>query len=109
MIYVEGWDGNEAISLSVNDAEVYITGYRKDEFGWLIGYKDGKRIRPAGILELGVGSIERKSAWPILSKMKTKENKEFVFVEPALRCKVKFREWTKVGLMRLPVFDEFVL
>ncbi|WP_326079919.1 hypothetical protein [Paenibacillus graminis] len=34
--------------------EVYITGYRKNEFGWLaaVPYGTSGRLRPAGIIEL---------------------------------------------------------
>lgn len=36
-------------------ADVYITGYRKGEFGWLAAVNEGnsaKKLRPAGIIEL---------------------------------------------------------
>jgi len=41
-------------------AEVVITGYRKEEPGWLIASKEGGRLRPRGIMELGIGPAERK-------------------------------------------------
>lgn len=41
-------------------ANVYITGYRKREFGWLVAEAGfSGRLRPAGIIELGVSPIHK--------------------------------------------------
>jgi DNA ligase-1 len=95
--------------IAYDQDEVLITGFSKDKFGWLIGKLDNGRIRNVGVLELGVGEKERKAAFPLLRRMVTKENQKFAYVDPAIRVKVKYRNWTSNGMMRLPVFDEFVL
>lgn len=40
-------------------ADVFITGYRKEEFGWLAAVPalDNAKIRPAGIIELGANLL----------------------------------------------------
>ncbi|MNK73653.1 putative DNA ligase-like protein [compost metagenome] len=85
--------------------EFYIAGYRKDEFGWLLS--DGNR--PLGIMELGVGSAERKAGYKIFQQLRTKENKDMVFLQPLIKCAVKHRGYTKNGSLRLPVFDKFIV
>ncbi|WHY01342.1 RNA ligase family protein [Neobacillus sp. DY30] len=78
-------------------ANVIVNGFRKEEFGLLLSYEDG---RYAGILELGMPKEERKK----ISQMPKKdENHKFVFIEP-LSCFVKYRNTTKAGLLRLPSY-----
>jgi hypothetical protein len=40
--------------------------------------------------------------------IKITEDDRFVYLEPRLRCKVKYRGWTSKGYMRLPVFQHFI-
>lgn len=90
-------------------AEVVITGYRKDEPGWLIASKEGGRLRPRGIMELGMGPAERKAFYPVAQSIKTHEDGKFVYLEPRIRCRVKYKKETHAGFLREPVFQEFVL
>ncbi|WP_081390273.1 ATP-dependent DNA ligase [Paenibacillus odorifer] len=85
--------------------EFLIAGYRKDKFGWLLS--DGERI--VGSMELGVGSTERKAGYKIFQQLKTNETKDTVYLQPLLKCVVKYRGYTKNNLLRLPVFDQFVM
>ncbi|MCM3724603.1 hypothetical protein M3226_02660 [Neobacillus cucumis] len=78
-------------------ANVVVNGYKKDDFGWLLSYEDGNY---AGIMELGVPKDVRKKIYEMKKKG---ENDKFVFIEP-LTCYVKYRNVTKVGLLRLPSF-----
>jgi DNA ligase-1 len=91
-------------------AEVYITGYRKKDFGWLtsIDVVDGSK-RPSGIIELGVAPEHKKALNSVRKRLAYKEDKNFVYIEPLIRAKVKTRNWTKNGMLRSPVFVEFVL
>jgi DNA ligase-1 len=91
-------------------AEVYITGYRKNEFGWLtsIDAVDGSK-HPTGIIELGVNPEQKKALNSVKKRLVYKEDKNFVYLEPLIRAKVKTRNWTKKGMLRSPVFVEFVL
>lgn len=91
-------------------ADVYITGYRKGEFGWLASVMDTNgRMRPAGIIELGVPPVHKEAFRGVCKQLITGEDKNFVYLEPRLQASVKFRNWTKSGMLRSPVFVDFVL
>ncbi|GMX64563.1 RNA ligase family protein [Paenibacillus elgii] len=90
------------------ESEVFITGYNKKDFSWLIGVQEGNKIRPMGTMEHGITKEARILAWPVLRQSKVGENDQYVFVEPLLKCKVKFRDYYKSGLMRIPVFQGFI-
>ncbi|WP_409341023.1 ATP-dependent DNA ligase [Paenibacillus sp. MBLB4367] len=59
--------------------DVYITGYRKSEFGWLASMtgKDG-RLRPAGIIELGVTPRHKMAFYGVCKSLVTQEEKDLV-------------------------------
>ncbi|MDR6884865.1 DNA ligase-1 [Bacillus sp. 3255] len=104
---IRSWSWQKVINYQ--NAEVYITGYSKKEYSWLLGYPEGDRIRPIGTMELGITQSARESMWPVFQSFKSGESKEHVFVKPVVRCKVKYRDWYKSGVMRLPVFEEFII
>lgn len=87
--------------------DCYITGYSKKELAWSLGIlKNGKMVS-VGIVKYGLTDPVRKKVFPILLKTKNKENKDFVFVEPTIQIRVRFRHWTEDGKMRLAVFEQF--
>lgn len=91
-------------------AEVFITGYRKDEFGWLTSVvTESGRLRPTGIIELGVPPKAKRAFYGVSKSIVTGEDKNFVYLEPRIRAKVKTRNWTKNGMLRSPAFVEFNL
>lgn len=93
-------------SVCYQHTDVYIAGYRKGEFGWLLG-KDGRYV---GVLELGVSPNEKKAFYGVCNSIKTNETKDYVYLEPEkIHCRVKYRNWTKKGLLRLPVFERFIV
>lgn len=91
-------------------AEVFITGYRKDEFGWLTSVvTESGRFRSTGIIELGVSPNAKNAFYGVSKTLVTFEDKDFVYLEPRIRARVKTRNWTKKGMLRSPVFVEFIL
>lgn len=88
--------------------DVYITGYRKDKFGWVCSKKEGDRFIPIGTIELGTTPQIRKAFYQISKQLIFKEDDKFVELEPILRCRVKFRNYTRKGLLRSPSFCEFL-
>lgn len=92
-------------------AEVYITGYRKQEFGWLAAVPSGTsgKLRPAGIIEFGASALHKQAFRGVTGQLVTGEDKEFVHLEPRLRARVRMRNWTKSGMLRTPVFEEFII
>lgn len=73
---------------------------------WLVD--DRGRVRPAGIIEFGVGPMERKAFYGVSKALITGEDHEFVYVEPRIRASVKMRNWTRAGMLRSPVFERFI-
>jgi DNA ligase-1 len=90
-------------------AEVYISGYRKVEFGLLAQVEENGSKRAAGIIELGVPPKHKKAFYGIAKQLITVEDKNFVYIEPSLKAKVKFRNWTRNNMLRTPTFVEFVV
>jgi DNA ligase 1 len=88
-------------------ADAYITGLRKDEFGLLLGLEDGQRIRAAGTMEF-MGAPDRAKFYRDYKDLIVDENKKFIFLKPEMRCRVKFRNFTKDGMLRIPSFVEFI-
>ncbi|MNW32460.1 putative DNA ligase-like protein [compost metagenome] len=91
-------------------ADVFITGYRKAEFGWLVSVPNERgNLRPVGIIEHGASPTHKKAFYGVVAPLKTDEDREFVYVEPRIRARVKMRNWTKAGNLRIPVFTEFIV
>lgn len=86
--------------------EVFISGYRKDQFGWLAHFKDkyGK-LRPAGIIEYGVKPDQKRKFYK--EAVVSGEDRNYVFVHPETKAVVKTRGWTKNGMLRTPAFVDF--
>ncbi|MEY2195755.1 ATP-dependent DNA ligase [Neobacillus sp. BF23-41] len=80
--------------------DVCITGLRKGEFGLLLSFLDGK---PAGLMEF-MPPAERKSLYQ--QQRIVSEDEKFNFIEP-FKCRVKYRNLTKTGLLRIPSFVEW--
>ena len=90
--------------------DVYIAGYRKKDFGWLAAApgRNGK-LRPVGVIELGVTARQRMAFYEVKDQLITGEDENFVYLEPRLQAKIKTRNWTRAGQLRAPVFLEFVI
>jgi DNA ligase 1 len=89
--------------------EVYLTGYKKEEFGWICSVKEEEKFRQVGIIEYGMSPADREAFYFVSKSLVTNETDRFVYLEPKIRAKVKVRNWTRKGLLRTPVFCEFVL
>ncbi|GGG17641.1 ATP-dependent DNA ligase [Paenibacillus abyssi] len=89
-------------------AEVVISGYRRNEFGWFAQIEEDNRLRPAGIIELAVPPGHRKAFYKIAQQLVTGEDENAVYLQPLIRAKVKFRNWTKNRMLRTPAFVDFI-
>ncbi|MEM5009353.1 ATP-dependent DNA ligase [Niallia taxi] len=83
---------------------VKVAGLRKDEFGVLVNFVDG---RYAGILEF-MPKVERAKLYRQHADLIISENDKFIYLDPQLRIKVKYRNLTKKGLLRIPSFVEWI-
>lgn len=90
-------------------ADVYISGYRKNNFALLasIDAADGSKF-PVGVIESGVTPIHQKALDSMKNRLVFKEDKNFAYMEPRIMAKIKTKNWTKSGKLRSPVFMEFV-
>jgi DNA ligase-1 len=91
-------------------ADAYISGYRKGEFGLLVSVptKDGI-MSPVGVVEFGVTPKQKRAFNSIKTRLVYKDDVNYAYMEPLLKVKVKTRNWTKRGMLRSPVFVDFVL
>jgi len=85
-------------------ADVVITGWRKDQFGWLVHHNG----QPVGIIELAVSSTHRKAFYRFAESLKVSEDRNYVYIQPLIRVRVRFRNWYKCGKLRSPEFVSFV-
>ncbi|MGF9911192.1 hypothetical protein ABEX47_03050 [Paenibacillus ehimensis] len=109
-IYVSGRSDAWLKIINWTYVDVTITGYRKAEFGWLASVPgSGGKLRQAGVIELGVTPQHRAAFYSVKDRLKTHEDRNFVYLEPRLKARVKMRNWTKAGLLRAPTFVEFIL
>lgn len=88
--------------------DVYVTGYRKDDFGWLACLEEGGKLRSAGIIELGVSAAHRQEFLNRAQKLRTGEDNHYVYLEPRMKARVKFKGRTRGGMLRNPTFVQFL-
>jgi DNA ligase-1 len=90
-------------------ADVYISGYRKNNFALLasIDAADGSKF-PVGVIESGLKPIHQKALVSVKNRLVFKEDKNFAYMEPRIMARIKTRNWTRNGKLRSPVFMEFV-
>jgi DNA ligase 1 len=94
--------------IAYNTAECFILGYKLKDFGWLVGMDTPTGIVPAGMIEFGPSKEERKVFYQVSKSLITNSTNEFNYIEPIIKCKVKFRNYTKNNKLRIPVFEEFI-
>ncbi|WP_373230255.1 hypothetical protein [Cohnella sp.] len=85
-------------------ADVQIAGYRKNEFGWFLNYGN----RPVGVLEFAIPATNRMAFYGISKSIIIGEDRDFVYVDPSVRARVRFRNWTRAGMLRTPEFVDFI-
>ncbi|MGX1195718.1 ATP-dependent DNA ligase [Metabacillus sp. SLBN-84] len=98
-------DWRKVIHYQYTDA--FILGLRKDKFGLLLGVGEPSRLRPVGVMEF-VTNQERKRFYSMYKEFVTGEDKTFIYLQPQLRCEIKFRNWTKSGNLRIPSLVRFL-
>jgi DNA ligase-1 len=103
--YVGRRDASWIKIINYTYAEVQIAGYRKNQFGWLLQHRN----RNVGVLELAVPSAHKKAFYGVSQGLITGEDRNFVYVEPSIKARVRFRNWTRAGMLRTPEFVGFVV
>ncbi|QYR22289.1 ATP-dependent DNA ligase [Paenibacillus sp. sptzw28] len=109
-VYVSERSPNWLKIINWTYVDVYITGWRKQQFGWLAAvHSDAGTLRPAGVIELGVPPVAKKAFRGVVGQLITGEDNTNVYVEPRIRARVRMRNWTKAGMLRAPSFVEFIV
>lgn len=106
-IYVSGSASNKNVWYKIKNYQyttAVIIGYRKKEFGWGLSV-DGKF---AGVLEFSPMRKYLQEFYQNSKGLITKENREWVYLEPEIKCRIKFQCFTKDGKLRSPYFIEFI-
>lgn len=103
--YVSRRSSNWQKIINYQYAEVVIAGYRKNQFGWLAHY-EGQSV---GIIELAVPTAHKKAFFNVAKSIVTGEDRDYVYLQPQIKAKVRFRNWYKSGMLRTPEFVDFVL
>ncbi len=89
--------------------DVIISGYRKEALGWLACVeKDGTK-RHVGIIESGITEQQKKAFDSFASKLASREDDQFVHINPEIRARVKSRGWTRHRMLRNPEFIDFIV
>ncbi len=83
---------------------VLVSGLRRDKFGLLLCYENGKY---AGLLEF-MPPQNRKQFYRVYRDYTIKEDDKYLYFDPKIKMKVKFRNYTSKGLLRIPSFVEWV-
>ncbi|MFD0716452.1 ATP-dependent DNA ligase [Paenibacillus sp. GCM10027626] len=104
-VYVGRRSDNWLKIINYQYTDVHIAGYRKEQFGWL-AHRNGQ---PAGIIELAVPAVKRNEFYRAAKTFVTGEDRNFVYVRPVIKARVRFRNYYKNGLLRSPEFVEFVV
>ncbi|MER2005939.1 MAG: ATP-dependent DNA ligase [Psychrobacillus sp.] len=89
--------------VSYKYGNVFISGLRKDKFGLLLNYENGNY---AGVMEF-MTEKDRKEFYNRYKEFVIGENEKFIYMKPELQAKVKYRNLTKRGLLRIPSFVEW--
>lgn len=84
-------------------ADVYISGYRKDKFGLLLQSKHGLYV---GVMEF-MSKQDRKTFYMKQKEYVKSETDKYVYLEPKIKARVKYRNLTSKGLFRIPSFVEW--
>ncbi|MBT2618654.1 MULTISPECIES: RNA ligase family protein [unclassified Bacillus (in: firmicutes)] len=84
---------------------VKIGAIRKKKFGWLMLDQDNQY---KGILEF-VPPKERKAFYEISKQLITNEDENYFYLDPLIKCEVKFQCLSKKGLMRSASFQKFII
>ncbi|SFD64196.1 DNA ligase-1 [Paenibacillus catalpae] len=101
--YVSERSENWLKILNYQHAEVAISGYRRNEFGWLVEHEG----RPVGCIESAVPADAKKAFHKVAPSIITGQDRHFVYVKPILKVKVRFRNWTSNNMLRTPEYVGF--
>lgn len=66
-------------------------------------------MRPADIIELGASPTHKKAFYGVVQPLITGEDRNFVYVEPRIKARVRMRGWTRGDVAGSGVYGVFIL
>lgn len=84
--------------------EVLIGGLRKDNFGLLLLFEDTRKY--AGMMEF-MPTLNRREFYRQYQDFIVEENNKIIYLDPKMKIKVKYRNLTSKGLLRIPSFVDW--
>lgn len=75
----------------------------KGDFGWGLNM-NGVYV---GVLEFPPDSESKQKLYKLSKQLTRSKNKDWLFLEPVINCKIKFQCYTKDGKLRSPKFEGF--
>lgn len=103
-LYTGGGSDDWLKIINYQHADVMVVGYRKSQFGWII-HLNGK---PAGVLEQGVPLAVRRSFQAEIQDLIIGEDRDYVYLKPAVQARIRFLNRYKSGMLRAPEFIRFL-
>lgn len=104
IIHLNARPQNAMYKIKAYHSEIFqITSIRTGSFGWGL-QQEGRYV---GVIEFPPTKEIVRAFRAIAKQIKTGENKDWIYVEPVISCRVKFQCFTKDGKLRSPKFEHF--
>lgn len=103
--YISGLNDQWLKVMNYQYENVPIIGYRKKHFALLAQMNDEAPDR----IELALPGVLRRDFHKAAEEIRTGEDRHFVYIQPQIRARLRYRNWNKSGLLRLPEFVDFVV
>ncbi|AVK87044.1 DNA ligase [Lysinibacillus sp. B2A1] len=88
--------------------DVTILGYKENPFTMLVGKQlSNGKYKPLANVEFGFKPEEKRAFREIAKQIVTKVDRDMIWLEPRLYCKVQYLEKTQSGMLRITSFKGF--
>ncbi|AUS89080.1 DNA ligase [Lysinibacillus sp. YS11] len=87
--------------------DTVILGYKENPFTMLVGTQINGKYKPLANVEFGLKPEEKTAFREIAKQIVTKVERDMMWVEPILCCKVQYLEKTNTGSLRIVSFKGF--
>lgn len=88
--------------------DVVILGYKENPFTMIVGSQSSNgKYRPVASVEFGFKHEEKAAFREIAKQITAKVERDVIWVEPSLQCKVQYLEKTSTGSLRIVSFKGF--
>lgn len=88
------------------DVEALIAGYRKKDHALLCCHESGKTL---GLVLSGMSPTQKEAFFRIAKQLHNQEDSHYYYLKPLLKCRLKGRGFLSTGILRSPIFIDFIL